>query len=68
MHGKHILSVAKNAELGYTKMINRSNDRNEETTVKTHDFWYESSGCSMKTSDFWYESDLSGFLVVDNYS
>ena len=40
MHGKHILSVAKNAELGYTYQINRSNERNEETTVKTHDFWY----------------------------
>lgn len=32
-----------------------SMERNE--TVKT-----------LATKDFWYESDLSGFLVVENYS
>ena len=54
MRGKCILSVAKSAELRYTYLIDERYLRNEEPTVKTHDFWYE--------------SDLSGFLVVENYS
>ena len=47
---------------------NNENLTTENCNYKTKDFWYESSGCSMKTSDFWCESDLSGFLVVENYS